>query len=369
MPGPDDAARYHGIQLYLGLFSFALSLAYLLAVLASGFSARLTLIVSGFSDAWWAQVAVVAAVLGAGQMLVGFPLRMVRGFWLPRRFGLLHQPFPAWLGDGAKAAALGGVLGLGGVLVVYGLLRVTPWWWLIAAAVFFVVGIALAALFPVLIMPLFYRLTRLSDPALEARLLALAGRAGVAAIGVWVVDQSRKSRTANAAVVGLGRTRRIILFDTLATAFREEEVEAVLAHELGHHVHGDLRRGLLVQGALTLATFWLAARLLAAGVPLWNLEGAADPAGLPWLALVMMLLGAVQMPLANGFSRWIERQADDFALALTRDPGAFIGAMERLGTLNLAERRPHRLKEILLYSHPALDRRIARAGRGRGEPS
>ena len=356
-----DAARYHRLQLFLGLAGVALTAGYLLLVLASGFSAQLTLIVSVITDTWWVQVAVVAAVVGLGQMLVGFPLRVVRGFWLPRRFGLLHQSFAGWLGDGAKAAALGGVLGLGGVLVVYGLLRVTPWWWLIAAAVFFLVGIALAALFPVLIVPLFYRLTRLADPALERRLLRLAERAGVAAIGVWVVDESRKSRTANAAVVGLGRTRRIILFDTLATGFAEDEVEAVLAHELGHHVHGDLRRGLIVQGALTLVTFWLADRLLRAGVAFWNLESAADPAGLPWLALVMMGLGAVQLPLANAFSRWIERQADDFALALTRDPGAFIGAMERLGALNLAERRPHRLKEILLYSHPALDRRIARA--------
>ena len=366
----DDAARYHRIQLYLGIASFAVSLAYLLGVLGSGFSAQLALIVSVVSDAWWVQVAVVAAVLGAGQMLVGFPLRVVRGFWLPRRFGLLHQPFLGWLPDRAKAAALGAALGLAGVLVVYGLVRVTPWWWLIAAAVFFVVGIALAALFPVLVVPLFYRLTRLSDPALERRLLDLAARAGVAAVSCWVVDESRKSRTANAAVVGLGRTRRILLFDTLATGFREEEVEAVLAHELGHHVHGDLRRGLLVQGALTLVTFWLAAQLLAAGAPYWNLEGPADPAGLPWLAVAMMVLGVVQLPLANTFSRRIERQADDFALALTRDPGAFIGAMERLGTLNLAERRPHRLKEILLYSHPALDRRIARATwRARGVAS
>ena len=361
MPAPDDAARYHRIQLYLGLAGFAVTLAYLVVVLVSGFSAQLTLIVSVISDAWWVQVAVVAAVLAVGHLVIGVPLRVVRGFWLPRRFGLLHQSFGGWLADGAKAAALGGVLGLGGVLVIYGLLRLTPWWWLIAFVVFFVVGVVLAALFPVLIVPIFYRLTRLGDVGLERRLLGLAERAGVTAIGCWVVDQSRKSRTANAAVVGLGRTRRIILFDTLATGFREDEVEAVLAHELGHHVHGDLRRGLLLQGVLSLATFWLADRLLRAGVAWWNLEGVADPAGLPWLALVMVVLGAAQLPLANAFSRWIERQADDFALALTRDPGAFIGAMERLATLNLAERRPHRLKEILLYSHPALDRRIARA--------
>ena len=359
-----DASRYHRLQLYLALAGFALSVVYLAVVLASGFAADVTLVAGVLVDRWWVKVVAVAAILGLGHTALRFPLRIVRGFWLPRRFGLLHQSFGSWVGDGAKTAALGGLLGLAGILIVYGLLRATPWWWLMAAVVFFVVGIALAALFPILIVPLFYRLTRLDDPALERRLLALAERAGVPAIGVWVVDASRKSRIANAAVVGLGRTRRIILFDTLATGFREDEVAAVLAHELAHHVHGDLRRGLLVQGALTLLTFWLASVLLELGVGLWDLEGVADPAGVPWLALVLMGLGALQLPVANAFSRRLEREADDFALALTRDPDAFIGAMERLATLNLAERNPHRLKEILLYSHPALDRRIARA---RGE--
>jgi STE24 endopeptidase len=364
MPERDEAERYHRLQLWLGLGGFALGAAYLVAVLVSGAAVVLAEIAATLNDAWWAQITIVAVVLMGAQAALAFPLRWVRGFWLPRRFGLLHQPLGAWLTDRAKAAVLGGGLGLGGLLLVYGLLRATPWWWLIAAVAFFVVGIALAALFPIVIVPLFYRLTRLADPALEQRLLALAQRAGVPAIGVWVVDQSRKSRTANAAVVGLGRTRRIILFDTLATGFREEEVEAVLAHELAHHVHGDLRRGLLVQGALTLATLWLAAWLLGAGVGRWGITGRADPAGLPWLALVFMLLGAVQLPLTNAFSRHLERQADDFGLGLTGNPPAFISAMERLGTLNLVERRPHRLKELLLYSHPALERRIARA---RGE--
>ena len=105
----------------------------------------------------------------------------------------------------------------------------------------------------------------------------------------------------------------------------------------------------------------LADYALRAGVVLWGLAGPADPAGLPWLALVLVALGLVTAPLANGFSRFVERQADDFALRLTRDPSGFIGAMERLASLNLAERRPHRLKELMLHSHPALDRRIARA--------
>ena len=364
MPEPTEAARYHRRQLWLGLAGFALGLVYLVVILASGAAAALAETVAVRVDAWWARVAAVAVALAAGRALLGLPLAWARGFWLPRRYGLLHQPLGSWLADRAKAAVLGGALAVGGVVVLYALIRTTAWWWLVGTAVFLVVGVGLAALFPIVVVPLFYHLTRLGDPALERRLLGLAERAGVAAIGVWIVDQSRKSRTANAGVVGLGRTRRIILFDTLATGFREEEVEAVLAHELAHHVHGDTWRGLVLQGVLTLVTFWAAAWLLDAGVAWWGLAGPADPAGLAWLALVLTVLGALQLPLTNSFSRRIERQADDFALGLTRDPAAFIGAMERLGDLNLAERRPHRLEEWLLYSHPALDRRIERA---RGE--
>ena len=360
----DEARRYRRRQLLLGLGGGALTVGYLLAWLATDAAVAVDRAVSTLTRAWWLRLALIAAALGLGELVVAFPLRWLRGFWLPRRFGLLHQAFAAWLLDRAKAAVLGGALGLGGVLLVYALLRTTAWWWLIAAGVFFVVGIALAAVFPVVVLPLFYRATRLSDAALERRLLALAERAGVDAVGVWILDQSRKSRTANAAVVGLGRTRRIVLFDTLASSFDEAEVEAVLAHELGHHVHGDLRRGLVVQGALTLVTFWVAAALFRAGAAIWGPADLVDPAGLPWLVLVFVLVGAVQVPLTNGFSRFIERQADDFALRLTRDPAAFIGALERLGRLNLAERRPYWLEEFLLYSHPALERRIARARGG-----
>jgi STE24 endopeptidase len=226
--------------------------------------------------------------------------------------------------------------------------------------VFLAVYVAIAVVLPVWIIPLFYRLTPLGDEALRTRLLALASRVGVPAIGVWVADQSRKSRTANAAVVGLGRTRRILLFDTMLE-FAPREIEAVLAHELGHHVHHDIWRGLAAQSVLTLTSFAVAAVALRAGVAWWGLRDIADPAGLPWLALVVGAIGLVAMPLSNGYSRWIEGRADDFALRVTADPDGFVGAMERLAALNLAERRPHRLKELFLYSHPSIERRIARA--------
>ncbi len=358
-----DAARYHRLQLLLALAGLAVSIAYLLALLSTG-AAHAVARTAAAAGGAWAQVAMVACVLAAAHGVLTAPLVWLRRWWLPRSYGLLHQSLRGWLADRAKAALLASALGLAAVEVVYALLRVTPLWWLCAAAVFLAANVLLAFLFPVWIVPLFYRLTPLADEGLRERLLALARRAGVPAVGVWIVDQSRKSRTANAAVVGLGRTRRIVLFDTLTTRFTPEEIESVLAHELGHHVHGDARRGLAVQGALTLASFGLADALLRAGAPALGLESAADPAGMPWLALVLLALSLVALPLGNGFSRWIERRADDFALATTGNPAAFIAAMERLAELNLAERRPSRLKEFVLYSHPALERRIARARGG-----
>jgi STE24 endopeptidase len=361
MAGIDRAARYHRVQLWLAIGRLALSVAFLVAALASGAAHALAAAAAAATTSSAAQVAIVASVLGVAHAVLSLPLAWISGFLLPRRFGLLHQPLGAWILDRLKAAALGGAVALVGVEALYALLHATPLWWLGMAALAFAFSLLVTAVLPVWVLPLFYRLTPLGDEALRSRLLTLASRAGIPALGVWVADQSRKSRTANAAVVGLGRTRRILLYDTLTAGFPPEEIEAVLAHELGHHVHGDMRRALAVQGALSVLMFWIADHALAAGVRLWGLAGPADPAGLAWLALVLLGLGLVTAPLVNGFSRVVERQADDFALALTDDPGGFIGAMERLATLNLAERRPHRLKELMLYSHPPLDRRIARA--------
>src|SRR5436309_2068244 len=302
-----DAARYHRLQLVLAAAGLGRWAAYRLAALLTGAAHALAGAAAAATATAWGQVALVASILGAAHALLTFPLAWTRGWWLPRRYGLLHQSLRGWLADRAKAALLAGALGLAAVEVVYALLRATPLWWLWAAAVFLAANVALAFVFP-----------------------------------VWIVP----------------------LFDTLAAGFTPEEIESVLAHELGHHVHGDARRGLAVQGALTLASFWLANGLLRAGAPAFGLARASDPAGMPWLALVLLALSLVALPLGNAFSRWVERQADDFALATTGNPGAFIAAMERLAELNLAERRPSRLKELVLYSHPALDRRIARARGG-----
>ena len=363
-PAPEEGASariYHRRQLALSLLGLALSVTYLLVLIETRAATHLTEYLARWTTAWWLELGIVLLVLAGAYRLVTLPLHWLGGYWLPRRFGLLHQPFRRWLWDAVKAGLIGGMLGLLAVLIIYALLRVTPWWWLWGAAIFLAGYALLALVAPIWLVPLFYRLTPLPDGLLLTRLLALARRVGVPVSGVFVVDQSRKSRTANAAVTGLGRTRRILLFDTLLDEFTPEEVEAVLAHELAHQLHGDIRRGLLVQGALTLVTFWIADLALRWGVGWLGLDGPADIAGLPLFGLILMLVSLAALPVANGWSRRVEWQADRFALRTIPDPRAFIRSMERLATLNLAEREPHRLEELFLYSHPAIERRIAHA--------
>jgi STE24 endopeptidase len=361
MAAPSDARRYHRCQLVLRLLSLSLAVAYLVTLLATDAAGRLVAVATAWTPRPWLQLALVLAALAAGWRVLSLPLRWLGGFWLPRRFGLLHQSLAHWMGDALKAAAIGAVLALAGAELAYALLRLTPWWWLYAALAFFAASVLLTLVAPIWLVPLFYRLTPLPDGSLRRRLVALAARADVPVLGVWVGDQSRKSRTANAAVTGLGRTRRIILFDTLLAEFSEDEVEAVLAHELAHHAHADMWRGLAVHGVVILATCWLADRALALGTARLGLAGADDLAALPLLGLVLLGAGLVAMPLTNAWSRRVEQQADDFAVRTLGGAEAFVGAMERLASLNLAQRDPHPLEEALLYSHPAVGRRIARA--------
>ena len=358
-PDEQQARAYHRRQLLLSLGELALSAAYLMALVQTRAAVHLTERVAAWTSRWWIVLAVVVLVLAIGHRVLTLPLAWLGGFWLPRRYGLLHQSLGRWLWDAAKAALVGGAIGLVAVEIVYALMRWSAWWWLSGAAIFLAGYALLALVAPVWLVPLFYRLTPLPDGPLRSRLLALAARVGVPVTGVFVVDQSRKSRTANAAVTGLGRTRRILLFDTLLDTFTPDEVEAVLAHELAHQLHGDIRRGLLVQGALTLVTFLVAAVALRIGAAHWGLDGPADIAGLPLFGLVVLAVGLAALPLANGWSRHVEHQADRFALETLPHPAPFIGAMERLATLNLAQRDPHPVEEFLLYSHPSIGRRIA----------
>ncbi len=356
------AKEYARIRRRLMLVDLGLGAAFALVWLPSGASVCVRDQILDLTQQPLLVVALYAIVFGGVYALLDAPLSYYRGFVLPHRYGLSIQTFRAWLWDQVKEAAIGGVLGLVLIEVMYALLRVSPgWWWLWTALVMLLFTVILSNLAPVLIFPLFYKFRPLDDEELVERLTRLSERAGARVRGVYRFDMSSKTVEANAAVVGLGNTRRIILGDTLLDNFSADEIETVLAHELGHHVRGDMGKGILVQSVLTLGGLWLANLALEWGVTAFGFEGVADVAAMPWLGLVLGAFGLITSPLGNAYSRWRERLADRYALETTRKPQAFVTAMTRLADQNLADADPERWVEVLLHSHPAISRRVAMA--------
>lgn len=289
---------------------------------------------------------------------------------LPHRFGLSNQSHWDWVLDQLKSGLIGGLLGLVLIQVMYVCLTIWPdTWWLPVGIVYLFFGVVLAAVAPVLIAPLFFKFTPLGEEhqALADRLMALAKNAGTRVRGVYRFDMSRRTNAANAALMGLGRSRRIVLGDTLLDGFTADEIETVLAHELAHQVHRDIPLGMVVQSVITLFGLWSASLALKWGVDVFGLDGVDDIAGLPWLMLVIGAFGLVTMPLVNGWSRWRERMADRYAVQATGKPLAYASALVRLTDQNLGELEPPRWVEILLHSHPPLGERIITA-RSAAEP-
>lgn len=354
-----QAARYHRTQRILAVSGYLVDAAVLAILLLTGWSAGLRTFAEGIVQPWALALLIYAGLLGLILKAVSLPLDYLDGFWLEHRHGLSKLTLRAWLKDEAKGLLVAGILGALALELIYGALRAWPrHWWIVAAGVFAGFFVLLANLAPVLLLPAFFKLRPLNNPGLEERLRRLAESAGARVQGVYEWKLGEKTRKANAALTGLGNTRRILLADTLLENFSEDEIEAVLAHELGHHVHADMWRGLAVQSAATfLGLYAIHLALERWSVPL-GFRGASDFANLPLLALVTLAVSLLLLPVVNGFSRRAERAADLFALRSVGNPADFATALERLGNLNLAERKPHPWIEFIFYSHPSIGRRI-----------
>lgn len=314
------------------------------------------------TQATWLAVPLFAIGFGLPYMILTAPLSYYSGFVLPHRYEQSIQSLSEWLIDQAKGLLISGVLGLIVLEIIYALMGFAPQtWWLWAALVMLLFTVLLSNLAPVLIFPLFYKYKPLEDDDLVNRLTRLAEQAGAHIKGVFVFDMSSKTVAANAAVMGLGNTRRIVLGDTLIEKFSADEIETVLAHELGHHVHKDLTWGILVQSTITLFGFWLADLIMRWGIGVFGYYNLTDPATLPLLMVALTIFGLVTMPLSNGWSRWREVKADTYALETTHNPDAFISAMTRLANQNLADTDPPPLVEFYLHSHPSISKRVAMA--------
>ena len=305
------------------------------------------------------SAALYLLVLATGYELIVAPLGYYYGFVLPHRYGLLRQGLAEWLRDKAKGLGLQMLLGLALITIVYWLIGSVPaLWWLVAAGIMLLGSLILTWLTPTLLIPLFYKLKPLENEELKNRLVDLAGRAGVDIVECLTMNLSSKATTANAMLTGWGKSRRLILTDTLLDGYSQDEIEVTLGHELGHRVHQDIPRLIGIQVAAFLLAFYLANLALRVGVDWFSLGGTSDIAGIPWLILVLALVMFVLQPAINWYSRRAETAADETALALTNKPQAFITLMTRLTDQNLNEVEPSRWAKLLFYDHPPYNDRI-----------
>lgn len=357
----DDARRYADAKYRWMVIDMAAGAAWLIAWQASGASHA----IARWSEARcpWAPaaLAVTIGVMWCAYTATLMPLRWHRSFVLEHRFGLSRQTPRAWWLRQAKQLAVGAVIGLVAVEGLYAILRAAPQAWPLWATVGWVgLSVVLARVFPTLLLPLFYRTAPLQDAALAARLAALCARARVPVLGVFRFQLGAETRKANAALAGMGKTKRVLLADTLLEEFAPEEIEGVLAHEVAHHRYHHIAKGL----ALSAAGSWLAFSLTAWAAGRWlpslSLTGIADPAGFPVLMLWFSWLGLLGLPAQNAISRHFEWECDRFAVRET-PPKAFASALRRLGSLNLADPNPPRWVAWMFYDHPPISERIRAA--------
>jgi STE24 endopeptidase len=370
-----------------GLATYAADLATLAVLALTGPGRALVRAAAGLAGAWApGRVALATVAVLAVRAGVGLPFS-VRAFRQDARAGLATQRLGGFLRDWSKGRAVGLVLT---VLPLTALVLGARWrpagWPLVAAAAAAALVLALALLGPVLIEPLFNRFRPLDPGPLRTRLLALAATMAVPVGDVLVADASRRTTKVNAYVSGLGRTRRVVVYDTLLAAAGPteaavpdadfsgvaaapgspggaDEVALVVAHELAHVRHRDVLWG-------TVGAAALAAGAVLAAVALFDLEpvqralgvtGLGDPLAAPGLLLLASLGGLVAAPVASAISRWAEARADWVALEVTRDPATAVAVERRLALENRADLRPNRLLTALFASHPPTMARIAQA--------
>jgi STE24 endopeptidase len=358
----DEMIRHSRIRDVLYFVATAYSFGVLLLILTTGLSAQLRDLASRVTKKPFPMAMVFMALLVAVVAVAEFPLTLYSSFVLPHQFDLTDQSFVSWFGDQLKSLGVGMVLG--GVLGALALLaiRETRRWWLTLWLGSIPIILLLVVIHPIFIDPLFNRFEPLRDEQLREKLLTLASRAGIEGSRVYQVDKSKQTKTMNGYVTGIGPTSRIVMWDTLLAKLDEEQILAVMGHEMGHYVLKHIWKGLAFSVGIALIIVLVLQRAhdrgLARWGARWGIGERGDPASLPWLLLVASIVSFLLSPVMSGYSRMIERQADMFALELTHLNVPMATSFVRFAEDSKRDPRPHPFIEFWRYSHPPISKRI-----------
>jgi STE24 endopeptidase len=355
-----QAKKYSNTKLAFSISETILSFVILFLFTFLGLSIRLEMYLRTFSNNNYFVFIVYVLVLIISSTILFFPVNYYTDFYLEHKYNLSNQSFLKWIWEGSKAAMIGAAFGIPLLLLFYYMLqKFGIMWWLPFGIILFIFSVVLAQIVPVLILPLFYKVTLLENESLKEKIMHLCKNAGLKVGSVFKFDMSKNTKKANAAFTGLGKTKRILLGDTLLDNYAEDEIETVIAHELGHYKKKHIVKNIVIGTLSSFLTFYLIAHLHEISLGWFGFTGITQISSLPLLGLWAAIVGLIQTPLSNYISRKFEYEADNYAITSTNKADAFIKTLEKLTDQNLGDREPHPFVEWFFYSHPSIKNRIA----------
>lgn len=355
----DQIRSYTRIRRILSVSEMILTPAIVMAMILTGFTLKLEKLATGITQSDYLAFLIFCFSMITILFVAGLPISFSKNYIVEHRYGLSNQTITSYITEGLKSALVGAALGIPVLLAFYYILRNFPeYWWLIFGTFIFFFSIVLGRFVPVFILPLFYKLKPVDDSALRSGMDEISGKAGLEVNGVYTIDMSKNTRKVNAAFTGLGKSKRILLGDTLMNAFSNDEIMTVYAHEAGHYFHRHVLKLTLLSIALTFGGLYIVSKIYPALMNVFGFESNSGLAALPLLALLLGAYSLLTSPLTNIVSRKFEVEADTFALETTKNKEAFISAMNKLAGHNLAERSPNKIIEFLFHSHPSIEKRV-----------
>jgi len=355
-----DAKRYNNIKLAVGISEGIASFVLILLFVWLGYSKELENYLSEYFSNQYLLFLVFLFIVGLIGSILSFPISFYTGYYLEHKYNLSNQTLWKWILEGIKGLLVSLVIGVPILLLFYFTLnQFSDLWWLPFATLMFFISVVLSQIFPILIFPIFYKITPIENENLKERINKLARNARLKVENVYRFDMSKNTKKANAAFTGLGKTKRIILGDTLLDNYSEDEIETVIAHELGHFKKKHIQKNILIGTVSSFLTLYLIAILYQNSLNWFGFNSITEIPALPLLALWSMLIGLIQSPLGNILSRKFEFEADEYAINETKKPLAFIKTLEKLTDQNLGDKEPHPFVEWFFYSHPSIKNRIS----------
>lgn len=352
------AKKYEKIKLAAGITESVISAVLLFLFVVLGYSKGLETYAFGFTLNPYIALMIFVFIIGAVSYVISFPVDYVFSFRLEHKFGLSNQKFVKWIEENLKSLAVGIVLVVPILLLFYYFLLNYTMWWVWFGCLILVYSVILAQIAPVVIFPLFYKFHPINNENLKEKILDLCTKVGFKVKGVYIFNMSKTTKKANAAFTGIGRTKRIILGDTLVTGFSEEEILTVFAHELGHYKKGHIKKNILFSIVSTFIMLFILSVVYSALLPAFGFADRWDIAALPLLALIGGVFSFLIKPIGSYISRRFEFEADRFAIKLIGNFDVFKSLMEKLAFQNLTDEEPNKFVEFWFRSHPSVKRRI-----------